>query len=329
MAYRPSQDRSDRGLASSDATRLSRSLQEAIPNDVISTHHRVCAVKDLNYELSILCRRNRDGSYSMRGQRYRRLQRHANTLHDLGFHHMRASSIKPKHVTGLVQHWIESGITPGTLRNYMADIRWWAEKIGKTHIIHPSNDHYGIPSRDHTPKDKAQFLSEDTFLRIKNEHVRTSVRLQQAFGLRREESIKFRPSYADQKTFIRLKGSWTKGGRPRDIPIAESSQRELLDRVREFVGSGSLIPPECLYKHQAKRYDHCVERAGLRNLHGLRHGYAQRRYLRLTGWHPPSASGPKFSELSTTEQQIDQEVRLKISRELGHNRIEITRVYLG
>ncbi|MCY4129153.1 MAG: integrase domain-containing protein [Gammaproteobacteria bacterium] len=286
-------------------------------------------MKDLNYELSTICRRNRDGSYSTRGTRYARLQRHANTLHELGFFHMHATSLRPKHVTALVEHWIANSIAPGTLQNYMSDIRWWAEKIGKTHIMHPSNGFYGIPSRDHTPRDKAQFLREDAFLRIKNDYVRTSVRLQQAFGLRREESIKFRPSYADQKTFIRLKGSWTKGGRPRDIPIDEPSQRELLDQVHEFVGSGSLIPSADLYKHQSVRYDHCVQRAGLNNLHGLRHGYAQRRYLRLTGWYPPSAGGPKFSELTQTQQKIDQEIRLKISRELGHNRIEITRVYLG
>ena len=211
----------------------------------------------------------------------------------------------------------------------MADIRWWAEKIRKTSIVHPSNEHYGIPSRDHTPKNKAQYLSEDTLLRIKDEYVRRSVRLQQAFGLRREESIKFRPSYADQTTHIQLKGSWTKGGRPREIPIVEASQRELVDQVRDFVGSGSLIPPDFLYKHQLYRYQNCIKKAGLHNLHGLRHGYAQRRYLKLTGWFPPSAGGPKFSELTATQQAIDQEVRLKISRELGHNRIEITRVYLG
>ena len=286
-------------------------------------------MKDLNYELSILCRRNRDGSYSTRGQRYARMQRHANTLHELGFHHMHANSLRHKHITALVEHWIANGNTPGTLQNYMSDIRWWAEKVGKTHLMHPSNEHYGIPSRDHTPRDKAQFLREDAFLSIENDYVRMSVRLQQAFGLRREESIKFRPSFADQETFIRLKGSWTKGGRPRDIPIAEPSQRELLDQVHEFAGSGSLIPPESLYKHQLRRYEHHIGKAGLNNLHGLRHGYAQRRYLRLTGWYPPSGGGLKFSELTKRQQEIDQEVRLKISRELGHNRIEITRVYLG
>lgn len=286
-------------------------------------------MKDLNYELSIICRRNRDGSFSTRGQRFERMQRHANSLHHLGFHHMHASSLKPKHITALVNHWIANGNSPGTIQNYMSDIRWWAEKIGKSSMVYPSNEQYGIPSRDYTPVNKAQYLSEEKFLLIKNDYVRTSVRLQQAFGLRREESIKFRPSYADQKEYLRLKGSWTKGGRPREIPIVEPSQRVLVDQVRDFVGSGSLIPPESLYKHQLRCYESSIMRAGLNNLHGLRHGYAQRRYLRLTGWYPPSGGGPKFKELTRTEQEIDQAVRLKISRELGHNRIEITRVYLG
>ena len=286
-------------------------------------------MRDLNYELARLCRRYRGGGFSTQGRRYRQLQSHANTLHQLGFYHMHVTSLKVKHVKALVEHWIASGKSPGTLQNYMADIRWWAEKVGKTGILHPSNAHYGIPPRDKTPKDKAQFLSEDQFLLISDEYVRRSVRLQQALGLRREESIKFRPSYADQETFIRLKGSWTKGGRPREIPISEQSQRELVDEIRQFVGAGSLIPPDRQYIHQLNRYVVCLRKAGLMNLHGLRHGYAQRRYCSLTGWFCPSAGGPKYSELKKEEQEIDRRVRLEISRELGHNRIEITRVYLG
>ena len=286
-------------------------------------------MKDLNFELSRICRRNRDGSFNTRGDRYARLQRHANTLHQLGFLHMRASSLKPKHVDALIEHWINRDVAPGTLHNYMSDLRWWAEKVGKTHIIHPSNSHYGIPSRNRIGENKAQFLTEEDFLRIDNECVRMSVRLQQAFGLRREESIKFRPSYADLNSMIRLKGSWTKGGRPREIPIAESTQRELLNQVHELVGFGSLIPPDKLYKHQLWRYTAHTEKAGFKNLHGLRHGYAQRRYVKLTGWFPPAAGGLKYSELTDVQRKLDQEVRLKISRELGHNRIEITRVYCG
>lgn len=211
----------------------------------------------------------------------------------------------------------------------MSFIRWWAEKVGRAHILQPKNSSYGIPRKSDELTNKAQFFSEETFLLINDELVRTSVRLQQAFGLRREESIKFRPSYADQGTFIRLKGSWTKGGRPREIPVVQTSQRDLLDSVRVLVGLGSLIPPDRMYKHQRIRYERVVLGAGLSKLHGLRHGYAQRRYRTFTGWEAPFAGGPKYCDLSSLDQRLDQEARLKVSRELGHNRIEITRVYLG
>lgn len=50
---------------------------------------------------------------------------------------------------------------------------------------------------------------------ITDPHVRMSLRLQATFGLRREESIKFQPRYADRGNYIAIKGSWAKGGRDR------------------------------------------------------------------------------------------------------------------
>jgi Integrase len=65
--------------------------------------------------------------------------------------------------------------------------------------------------------------------------------MQQAFGLRREESMKFQPRYADRGNCIVLKGSWTKGGRPRTVPITTPEQRTVLEHAHRLVGAGSLI----------------------------------------------------------------------------------------
>jgi integrase len=46
-----------------------------------------------------------------------------------------------------------------------------------------------------------------------------SLRLQRAFGLRREEAIKLQPRWADRGDHLQLKASWTKGGRERTVPI--------------------------------------------------------------------------------------------------------------
>jgi integrase len=156
-----------------------------------------------------------------------------------------------------------------------------------------------------------------------------SVQLQVAFGLRREEAIKFNPAYADRGDRLVLKPSWCKGGRAREIPIRTQAQRELLFECRALAGQGSLIPPERTYIEQRRVYERHVARAGLSKLHGLRHAYAQARYEELTGWPAPAAGGPMVRTLSVAQSARDREARLVISRELGHEREQVTAVYLG
>jgi site-specific recombinase XerC len=104
-------------------------------------------MRDLNYELKQLCRRNRDGSYATQRDRERVLDLVAGQLEELGYRQMAAASFKPKHVERLVARWQAEGLTVGTLKNRMAELRWWAEKIGKQNVIARDNDHYGIGNR--------------------------------------------------------------------------------------------------------------------------------------------------------------------------------------
>ena len=84
--------------------------------------------------------------------------------------------------------------------------------------------------------------------------MRFSLELQTAFGLRREEAIKFRVAYADRGDRIQLKDTWCKGGRARSVPVLEGAQRELLDRLHAFAGKDSLIRPEEKYVQQKGRF---------------------------------------------------------------------------
>ncbi|MCH7852700.1 MAG: integrase domain-containing protein, partial [Proteobacteria bacterium] len=137
------------------------------------------------------------------------------------------------------------------------------------------------------------------------------------------------PSYADQGDHLKLKPSWTKGGKARVIPIRTESQREVLDRAHKLAGKGALIPSSRNYKQQVRIYDGHVLRAGLSKMHGLRHAYAQQRYEELTGWKSPAAGGPLCKSLTRDQRETDRQVRLIISRELGHERREVVSVYLG
>ncbi len=104
-------------------------------------------MRDLNYDLKQLCRHNRDGSYATQADREHILDLIADQLHEMGFRHMNAHSLKPKHVEKLVERWLAENLSPGTIKNRMSALRWWAEKIGKENIIARTNAAYGIPDR--------------------------------------------------------------------------------------------------------------------------------------------------------------------------------------
>ncbi|HCE6004155.1 integrase domain-containing protein [Pseudomonas aeruginosa] len=284
---------------------------------------------DLTYHLRQLCRRNRDGSHGTQADRLRGLTLVARQLNEAGYRRMTATSLKGKHVVALVERWQAEGLSTGTLKNRMAHLRWWAEKVGKAGILPADNARLGIPERQHvTNLDKSRELG-DALDQVRDAHVRMSLQLQQAFGLRREESIKFQPSYADRGDHIALKGSWTKGGRERSVPITTDEQRHILDQAHQLAGAGSLIPAHKSYIQQRHVYDGQCKAAGLSHMHGLRHHYAQQRYEALTGWKAPAAGGPAAWDLTRTQRRLDAQARQTISRELGHERTQITSVYLG
>jgi site-specific recombinase XerC len=124
-------------------------------------------MQDLNYELKQLCARNRDGSFATQAGRERILTLIANQLREMGFVNMRAQSLKPKHVEKLVERWTAEGLSTGTVKNRMTELRWWAEKIGKTNIVAKSNDTYGIADRRHvTNVSKARELTNGDLAKI-------------------------------------------------------------------------------------------------------------------------------------------------------------------
>ncbi len=280
----------------------------------------------LAYDLKRLCDHSRQGSIATQANRRRMLAQMAEDLK--GFKLPAARSIKPKHIEFLVAKWQAEGITPATQKNRMATIRWWCGAVNKASIANRDNEEYGIAPREKA-RPRGKVLERERLMRIACPFSRASLVLMEQFGLRREEALKFRVAWADKGDHLELKPSWTKGGRGRVIPITTSQQRAVLDRLHQVTGSGSLIPEGRNYKQHMKAFENACRGVGIMNVHGIRHGWAQRRYQDLTGWAAPAAGGPTRDEMSARQKNADYEARMRLTHELGHGRVAVTSVYLG
>lgn len=294
-------------------------------------------MKKLEHKILQICNRNRDGSHATQANRKAILSLCVEQLGQAGYkvNELKPHDLKGRHINSLVKTWKNDGVSAGTMKNRLACLRWLAEKIGNKGLV-KSNDELGIEKRQYISNANKSLDLTDVAkadLEKLSPHVLLSVELQKEFGLRREESMKFQPSYAlggftpATADKIMIKPSWAKGGRYREIPISNDRQRELLGRVQALAGNGSLIPADKSYRQHKNSFEYETRQAGIGQTHGLRHLYAQNRYYELTGWQCPAVGGVR--ELTSNEKEIDQQARQQISNELGHGRLQITGVYLG
>lgn len=282
----------------------------------------------LAYDLKALTLGTGEGSFNTRNQRHRGLQLVARELRGLGYQLAGAQSLKPKHIASLVASWKASGLTAGTLKNRMAWVRWWGEKVRKSSVLPRDNAELGIERRSTWKGQKAHTTAADKLAALPP-RAALALRVQMAFGLRLEESLKLRPAVADKGDALTLQASWCKGGRARVVPIRHPRQRALLNELRAAVCDGCLVPDGQSYITARKELERTTWAAGIRNMHGHRHWYAQWRYKALTGADAPAAGGKTYEQMNTAERAADYRARLTVSQELGHNRIDITDAYLG
>lgn len=210
----------------------------------------------------------------------------------------------------------------------------------------------GMPSRSGvTTQSKAisSFYHQDALQRV--DPLRGAILdTQRELGLRFEEACKLNAQHALNEALkngqVTVKYG-TKGGKTRIVRVTHQSQIDALRRGVSVQQGSSLIPPHQSYaQHQSESY-RVFTQAGVRS-HGERHAYAQREYearwldkTGVSGIKPPVVVGVrhglshhKYLQSKTglpidRVKALDDEVRREISKNLGHERPDITNTYLG
>ncbi len=259
--------------------------------------------------------------------------------------------VKREHIIGFAKTLLEEcdneELSVRTAKNYLSAINcaFANARLDEQLTVHPVK-HAGFPTTSGVTKvDRSSTDKEHQLARsIVSPRLSTQMLLQRLFGLRFKESCLLNCytalQQALQKGYITVEYG-TKGGRPRTVSITSLEQVNALMEATFYQRECSSLIPEHL--SWAQYQDRCYrEIAPLENysFHSERHHFAQDRYHSLMGVECPVKLGMGITEhieyLSKVKgvayeqvKQLDIEVRGIIAQDLGHNRVSITRSYLG
>lgn len=261
-------------------------------------------------------------------------------------------NLKQKHIHSMVRVWQQDRLAPATIQTYLSFLRGLATWVGKHGLVR-APDHYGLSLVEYERHEYAQFdkgwsahgVDIDALIAKVIEydrHVGASLRLIQALGLRRKESVQFRPFDsvvafedtglpADQKRedrYVRIRG---KGGRVRHIPLDSPARLAAVEFAQGIVSSrdAPLGDPARHLKQNLRRFDYVLEKFGVtaRTLgvtgHGLRHEALIRFFGDVSGEVAPVRGG------GSLPPEVDRAARRAVSELAGHARIRAAGAYLG
>lgn len=278
-------------------------------------------------QLDKLKRHNRQGSYKTRERYYEAMRRFCGYLAE-AFKLQKLSNIAPKHLHAYVKHMQAKGLAASTIKTDLAAIRFWHDKLSDPRCRLPANEQLRLERRsfgkvDRTWPDAAYARMLEICRRKGRADYAATLCIARYTGLHIHECFRIDTAIAEKalrEKAITIKG---KGGKVRRVPLPENAGEALAKLLASTPRGQKLFVPEgattgaAIKGLQAFLRAHREEaRDGGPPLplhsHGLRHGYAARAYktLRARGLG-------------------DADARKRVSRLLGHNRPEVTEIYLA
>lgn len=257
-----------------------------------------------------------------------------------------------KHIHTMVQVWQRERLAPATIQTYLSFLRGLGSWIGKHGFVRKPAQ-YGLSldeyqRHEYALRDKSwggngidvpAVLAEIAKF---DPRVAASMRLMDALGLRRKESVMHRPyahvvpfdqtglpeSQKRADEYVWVKG---KGGRVRWIALQTDAERAAVAHARSVVDGrdAHMGNPAHSLKRNLRRLDYALEKFGFTKAergvtgHGLRHGNLQGLYEEVTGTPPPVRGG------GAVPTDLDREARLVVSERAGHARLRAAGAYLG
>ncbi len=283
--------------------------------------------KNLLNQLNCLAAHNRQGSFQTRRRYYEAMKRFCYFLAK-EYRLERLANLAPKHIYSYVEAMQTQGKSPATMKTDLAAIRFFHDQIPNPRHRLPENSELHLERRSFGKTDRTWSnaelnrilgiaLAEDRYDYI------LALYLARYAGLRIHECFRIDTATAEKalrENAITVKG---KGGKIRTVPINQQivlALRKQLERTKR--GHKLLVPDalptdQAIHKLQAFIIQHRTkvqDKGSTRPMtfHGLRHTFAAEAYEKL---------------INAGVNELD--AHLTVSRLLGHERADVTNIYLA
>jgi integrase len=289
----------------------------------MSTNHFI----NLLAQAEKLRRHNRQGSYKTKERYFEAYKRFLRFAGDV-FRLEKISNISGKHMSGYVEHMKNNGNTPSTIKTDLAAIRFWHDQLPNAKYVLPINAEYDLERRKFGGVDRT--WSDDELNRMIREcreagrdDYEACITVARYAALRLHEVMRIDTAIAHaaiRNGFITIKG---KGGKIRDVPINETIRTQLEKYLLKTAPGHKLFVSDYKQTHIAMTELQNFINAHRKNtqdggstrplsFHGLRHTCAAEWYGKLID-----------------EGMDNYQARLQVSKWLGHERDDVTRIYLA
>lgn len=281
----------------------------------------------LEAQLNKLARHNRQGSYRTKERYYMAMKRFCHFLAE-AYRLQKLSNFSGKHLVAYVLWMQEKELSASTIKTDLAAIRFFHDKISNPKYKLPSNAELGVELERRRFGDTDRTWSITEFNRLlgkalDREDYILAFYLARYAGLRIHECFRIDTAIARQairEGAITIKG---KGGKIRTVPINQQIISALEKCLRSTPPGSKLLVPDSIPTDKAINQLQqfiLLYRADVQDtdsdrpltFHGLRHTYAAEKYSQLIDGG--------VSEL---------DAHLTVSRLLGHERADVTNIYLA
>lgn len=284
-------------------------------------------------QLDKLAKHNRQGSYRTRERYYRAFKQFCAFLADV-FRLRKLVNLDGKHLVAYVEYMQEQGLSASTIKTSLSAIRFFHDKLDRPNYTLPANDELGVILERRRFGGVDRTWSDPEFNKMlgfavgdcRPDYV-LALYLARYLGLRLHEAFRIDTAIAERtlrEGQITIKG---KNGKIRTVPVDDAHRTQLEIALREMLavtprGHKLLVPDDMDTHHAMNALERFIgkyrpevqvdNRDAPLIYHGLRHTYASEKYQEFVdgGMNPLDA-------------------HLKVSELLGHERPDVTNIYLA